>query len=133
MIELGITRAVHERRAAASYTDAVVAAVMAAANITSTGSAVATAAREMAASRWARALASATASHPSVTPALLADIGRKLCVHGEALYDLAVDADGAPIPAGNGVCYSGRPRSKVLGLPDQHSRAQRDVSGDPRR
>ena len=93
MIELGLTREVPERRAA-SYTDAVVSAILSAASVSSTGSAVATAAVEMAASRWARALASASASHPSVTPALLADVGRQLCRRGEAIYDLAVDAGG---------------------------------------
>ena len=45
----------------------------------------------MAASRWARALATAQASHPSIDPPLLATIGRALCRSGEIVFDLVVD------------------------------------------
>ena len=93
MIELGITRVVPERRAA-SYTDAVVAAVLAAASHPKTGSSAATAALEMAAGRIARALASGASNHPAVTAPLLADVGRQIIRRGEAIYDLAVGASG---------------------------------------
>ena len=67
----------------------------------------------MAASRWARALATARVSHPAITPALLADIGRALCRSGEIVYDLRVDpVRGLQfIPACDWIVYGGADRS----------------------
>ena len=117
MIELGLTptsvspASVPEMRE--SYTDVIIDAILSAAAGSSAGSAVATGALEMAASRWARALATARASHPAITPAILADIGRALCVRGECLYDLRVDpVRGLQfIPASDWTVYGGVDRA----------------------
>ena len=89
MIELGIARPEREERS--SYTDMVVDALVMAASGSGTASPFGTAAVEMAASRWARAMATAQASHPSIDPPLLATIGRALCRSGEIVFDLVVD------------------------------------------
>ena len=89
MIELGIARP--EREARSSYTDMVVDALVMAASGSGTASPFGTAALEMAASRWARAMATAQASHSSINPTLLATIGRALCRSGEIVFDLVVD------------------------------------------
>ena len=74
-----------------------------------TASPFGTAALEMAASRWSRALATAQASHPSIDPPLLATIGRALCRSGEIVFDLAVDpARGLTfIPASDWLVFRG--------------------------
>ena len=93
MIELGLTNyaSVSPAPEVRNYTNLVVDALLSAAAGNSSGSSLGTAALEMAASRWARALATARVSHPSITPPLLADIGRSLCRSGEVVYDLVVD------------------------------------------
>ena len=122
MIELGLARTSVspasvspasglEQRA--SYTSLIIDAILSAAAGSAAGSAVATAAFEMAASRWARALATARASDPSITPALLADIGRALCRDGEVVYDLFVDpVRGLTfLPVADWTVYGGAARS----------------------
>ena len=111
MIELGIARP--EREARSSYTDMVVDALVMAASGSGTASPFGTAALEMAASRWARAMATAQASHSSINPTLLATIGRKLCTSGEVVYDLRVDpVRGLQfIPACDWTVYGGADRA----------------------
>ena len=94
MIELGLDKTVVRKpvESRASYRDLVVDAILAAASGNGDSTGGAAAGLEMAASRWSRALASARASHPSVTPELLSDIGRRLCRSGECVFDLRVDA-----------------------------------------
>ena len=93
MIELGLANytSVSPAPEVRNYTSLVLDALLSAAAGDSSGSSGGTAALEMAASRWARALATARVSHPSITPPLLADIGRSLCRSGEVVYDLVVD------------------------------------------
>ena len=94
MIELGLANYTSDSPAPEvrnNYTSIILDAILAGAAGNSSGSSGATAALEMAASRWARALATARASDPAITPALLADIGRALCTRGEVVYDLVVD------------------------------------------
>ena len=78
MIELGLDKTVVRKpvESRASYRDLVVDAILAAASGNGDSTGGAASGLEMASSRWARALASARASHPSVTPQLLSDIGR---------------------------------------------------------
>ena len=78
-----------------SYTDLVVASLFDAA--TGANGSTAIAAIESAAGLWARSLASATITPQSpatapLTPSLLADVARRLCMFGEALF--AIDVRG---------------------------------------
>ena len=93
MIELGLAnhRSVSPVPELRSYTSIILDTILAEAAGTSSGASGVTAALEMAASRWARALATARTNHPAITPSLLSDIGRRLCTSGEAVYDLRVD------------------------------------------
>ena len=115
MIELGLTnyRSVSPAPEVRSYTSLILDALLSAAAGDSSGSSGATAAVEMAASRWARALATARVSDPSITPALLADIGRALCRYGEIVYDLVVDpVRGLTfLPVADWTVYGGAARS----------------------
>ena len=86
---------VYEHRAGSSFTDLALSAFLAHAsgadiNATAQGS------FEIAAGLWSRAFASAhvepqTAATASVTPAVLAGIGRELVSRGEAVFEIAVD------------------------------------------
>ena len=91
----------------------IIDAILSASAGTSSGSSGATGALEQAASRWSRAMATARASHPAITPALLSDVGRKLCTCGEVVYDLRVDpVRGLQfIPASDWTVYGGPDRS----------------------
>ena len=117
MIELGLANYTSVSPAPApevrSYTNLILDAILSSAAGSSSGSSGATAALEMAASRWARALATARVSHPSITPALLADIGRALCRSGEIVYDLVVDpVRGLTfLPVADWTVYGGAARS----------------------
>ena len=93
LIELGLAnyRSVSPAPEVRNYTSLVLDALLSAAAGDSSGSSGGTAALEMAASRWARALATARVNDPAISPALLADIGRALCTRGEVVYDLRVD------------------------------------------
>ena len=82
------------------YTDLVIAGLEARAD-GSTSSARTIAALEVASGLWSRSLASATVAPASgalagLTPAVLSDIGGRLCRHGESLHTLSV-AGGAVI------------------------------------
>ena len=96
LIELGLGLAHYTSASPApapevrNYTSLVLDALLSAAAGDSSGSSGGTAALEMAAGRWGKALASARVSHPAITPALLADIGRSLCRSGEIVYDLRI-------------------------------------------
>ena len=90
-----ISKLFHRQRAEVreSYTDAVIARVMASASAASDGSALA--AIETAARWWGSGLASATVKPSnialrSVTPAILDAVGRALCRSGESLHVIAV-------------------------------------------
>ena len=117
MIELGLANYTSVAPAPApevrSYTNLVLDAILSSATGNSSGSSVSTAAVEMAASRWARALATARVSHPAITPALLSDIGRALCRSGEIVYDLVVDpVHGLTfLPVSDWAIYGGASRS----------------------
>ena len=93
MIALGLDKTVVRKpvESRASYRDLVVDAILSAASGNGDSTGGAASGLEMAASRWSRALASARASHPSVTPQFLSDIGRRLCRSGECVFDLRVD------------------------------------------
>ena len=88
---IGLSKLFHRRKAEVreSYTDTVVARIMASASAASDGSALA--AIETAARWWGSGLASANVKPDnvalrSVTPAILDSIGRSLCRSGESLH-----------------------------------------------
>ena len=118
MIELGLAnhRSVSPVPELRSYTSIILDTILSEAAGTSSGSSGATAALEMAASRWARALATARTSHASITPTLLADIARALCTRGEAVYDLNIDPSRGLqfVPACNWSIFGGPDRSEWL-------------------
>ena len=93
-------RAVEARETVAgSYTDTLIQGLLAQAQGTVRGDPNATAAVEVAAGVWARALAAATVTPATsrtraVTPSLLALVGREWMRVGEALFLLQVDARG---------------------------------------
>lgn len=80
----------NEKRQSASYSDAILNELVRAAG-GEVALATATAATEAAAGLWARALAGARSSHPAVTPAYMACIGREIVRRGEALHAIEVD------------------------------------------
>ena len=85
-----------ETRAAAPYSDAIVAAIIARAGGGGSADAATTGAVEAAASLAARAFASATLTPeaPGVTPLILSTIGREIVRRGECLFLIEVDNDG---------------------------------------
>ena len=92
---IGLSKLFHRRRAEVreSYTDTVVARIMASANGASDGGALA--AIETAARWWGSGLASATVKPDnlalkSVSPLVLDAVGRALCRSGESLHVIAV-------------------------------------------
>ena len=85
-----------EKRAAASYTDAVVAGLLASATGSQTAPVATLAAVEACAGLWGRSFASAavtpsTAATAPLTPAILERIGRGLLLRGEAVFAIEVD------------------------------------------
>ena len=140
MIELGLATYTSASPAPApevrNYTSLVLDALLSAANGNSSGSSGVTGGLEMAASRWARALATAKASHPAITPSLLADIGRNLCTRGEVVYDLVVDpVHGLTfLPVSDWAVYGGASRSSwwyrlSLSGPSGTTTVEREAAG----
>ena len=138
LIELGLAshKSVSPAPEARNYTNLIIDAILAGAAGNSSGSSGATAALEMGASRWARALASARVSDPAITPALLGDIGRNLCTRGEVVYDLRVDpVRGLQfIPACDWTVYGGADRSSwwyrlTLAGPSGSTTVERESAG----
>lgn len=87
------SRKTEQRQAGGGYSDAILNELLRAAG-GEVAIATATAAVEAAAGYWARALAGARVSHPAVTPAYLASVGREIVRRGEALHEIQVDAAG---------------------------------------
>ena len=82
-----------EKRQSGAYSDAILSELLRTAG-GEVAIATATAAVEAAAGYWARALAGATSSHPTITPAYLACVGREMIRRGEALHEIRVDDAG---------------------------------------
>ena len=138
LIELGLAsyKSVSPAPEVRNYTNLVLAEILAGAAGNSSGSSGGVAALEMAASRWSRSLASARVSHPSITPALLADIGRNLCTRGEVVYDLVVDpVHGLTfLPVSDWAVYGGASRSSwwyrlSLSGPSGTTTVEREAAG----
>ena len=97
MIELGVSHGpAREHR---SYSDTVVSALVAAAAGTGSAGGLATGAVETCAGQWARALAAARVTPArmataAVTPALLADVARRLIRTGDSLHVIEVTPAG---------------------------------------
>ena len=84
------------RQAGQGYTDAIVEALASASSGEDRAKGRVPSAASIAASVWARAFASAsvkpdTLQTRSLTPAVLSDMSRQLCLHGEAIYEIVVD------------------------------------------
>ena len=85
---------------ASSYTDAITDYLLRAS--TSTNESKAVAAVEIAVGLWGRSFASAsvtpvTPATMALTPWVLSQIGRRLCLKGEALFEVQVDMDGVEL------------------------------------
>lgn len=126
MIALGVSGG--PGRESRSYTSAIVNAIETAASGSGGSVASATAAVETAAGLWARALSLASVAPDnrhtaSLTPSLLAMIGRSLCRSGEIVFDLEVErgqlmmrpASAAHVTAGSGDPASWRYAVTVAG------------------
>ena len=97
MIELGISRvspATEVRSGQHSYTDLVLAGLMAQQGRGAAAAEWATGAVQSAAGLWARCLSVATSEHEAVNPDLLGGIGFDLAVVGEHVSVLQVDGAG---------------------------------------
>ena len=97
MIELGISRlspATEVRSGEHSYTDLVLAGLLAQQGRGAASAEWATGAVQSAAGLWARCLSVATSDLESVTPEVLGGIGFDLAVVGEHVSVLQVDAGG---------------------------------------
>ena len=82
----------------AGYTDAIAQALLQEATGSSTASVASLGVTEACAGLWGRSFASATITPSNMataalTPAVLEAIGRRLLLHGEAVYEIAVDGD----------------------------------------
>ena len=84
-----------ETRAAASYTDAVVSAIVARATGGNPANVLQTGAVEAASALVGRAFASATINPamPAVTPAILGIVGREIIRRGECVFAIDVDPE----------------------------------------
>ena len=89
------------RQAGQGFTDAIVEALANAAAGEDRAKGKVPSAASIAASMWARAFATATVTPvnsqtSALTPMILADMARSLCLHGESVYEIAV-GDGAMV------------------------------------
>ena len=82
----------------AGYTDAIVEALLKEATGGTTASVSSLGVTEACAGLWGRSFASATVTPlnmatAALTPAVLETIGRRLLLHGETVFEIAVDGD----------------------------------------
>ena len=87
-----------ERRAANNYTDAIVELLTNDASGSDRARGLVPSAASLASNVWARSFASARITPDNVatralTPMILSDIGRQLCLHGAAVYEIVVNGD----------------------------------------